>query len=127
MSLSGRAMCGIAFVLALALSACGDDSGGSDEAAPVLCEIGEEIEALIDPTTPEEAEEYWSEFQDLMAEAAAVAPDEVSDDVDLGAEVVAGLTVDDFAAALESGSDPLDTPELNEASERLDNWEDENC
>jgi hypothetical protein len=110
----------IAIVLAVALTfaACGDDGGGSEDAAR-FCEIDQQIEDLAEPTTPEEGAEFLSEFQDLVAEGASVAPGEVSDAVGALASAVEGLTFEDLVT--------LDSSEFEEALAGIGDWTDENC
>lgn len=108
----------IALALALTFAACGDDGGGSEDAAR-FCEIDQEIEDLAEPTTPEEGEEFVSDFKDLVAEGASVAPSDISDDVDTLAGEVEDLTFDDLIA--------LDSTEFDEALAAIGAWTEENC
>jgi hypothetical protein len=117
----------VALFAALALTACGDDSGSDSSDAARYCELEDEFDAVPEPDTDDEIDEFWSELQRLATEAAAVAPDEIREDVVLVADAVNGITSEDFSAAVESGDDPLGAPELIEANERIGAWWAENC
>ena len=106
----------LALALTLTLVACGDD-GGEDAAR--FCEIDQEIENLAEPTTPEEGEAFLTEFQDLVAEGASVAPSEISEEVDTLAGEVEGLSFDDLVS--------LESQEFNDALAAVGTWTDENC
>jgi hypothetical protein len=109
----------LVLIAALAFAACGDDGGGSEDAAR-FCDIDRQIEDLAEPTTEEEGEEFVSEFKELVAEGATVAPDEISDDVDALNDAVADITFDDLVT-LDSSE------EFNDAIASIGAWTEENC
>ena len=114
-----RRVVAVALTFAFAVAACGDDSGGSEDAAR-FCDIDSQIENLADPTTPEEGEEFLAEFQALAAEGATVAPDEISDDVNALLDDVDGISFEELAA-LDASED------FGNAIESISAWTEENC
>lgn len=124
MSISGHSRVGIAVVLAaaLAIAACGDDSGGSGDAAR-FCELTDEVDALADPASPDDVPAWLSDLQELFNEAAAVAPAEIRDDLRLTVDAVNEVEPEQIIA----GETLTTTPEMVEADDRVMAWTAENC
>lgn len=74
--------------LVLALAACGGDDAGGALSTDEWCERAENINSLsddldaIDPFDPEGIEVAYSRFREAVDEVRAVAPDEISDDIE---------------------------------------------
>ncbi|MDQ3913837.1 MAG: hypothetical protein M3323_00685 [Actinomycetota bacterium] len=100
-------------IVALSAACGGDDEGGGS--AQAFCDNQEEMDA-IDTADPEAMAE-------AIDELAADAPDEISDDVQLIADTLQDLDEVDTPEEAEA----LNSSELQEASERIEEWVDENC
>jgi hypothetical protein len=123
-------------LISVSVVACGDDDAAADPAR--FCEINTEIDQLDNFTTasPDDARGLIAQSRDLLAEAANVAPNEISaafrvtadsfrEALDYYADADFDVDPTDFEAALESGevSTFWGQPEF----ELLSNWTDENC
>ena len=125
-----------ATALSLTLAACG--GGGDGSSIEAWCAVGDTFEQespldSADPTDPEAFRTAIEEFQGQLDEVRSAAPDEIRDDVNL---VLDGF--DGFFGALEEADfnvmeidpavlEPLNSEELNAASERITAFTEENC
>ncbi len=110
-------------------AACGGDDDGPNEEA--FCDTLRTLDEAEDPTTDlgadaseedfEEAiRDQFRDFEDEIDDLRSQAPDEIQDDVN---------TVADAVEAFVDGEsfEELNTDEVNEASDRLDEFQSENC
>ncbi len=136
-----RALAGIAVAPLLLLTACGDEGGeGSVEA---FCETRAELDDAdpfegIDPESGdvEEAKAAFQEAIDQVDELVDAAPEEIADEVETARDglneindaVQDAESIDEIGeAALSVGGEVAEDAGIEEAGERLEAFEQENC
>jgi hypothetical protein len=134
-----RVVVGAAAMTAV-LSGCGDD-GGDDVAG--FCEKNEEFEneseqlfegalSATDDAGLEDAKQAFADANDLLAELADEAPDDIKDDVETVAsafdeaneEIQGAESVEDLQG-LDGGA--IDSEETDAAADRVETWTQDNC
>ncbi len=118
-------------------SGAGDDGGSDSGAGDGWCDFARRVEAANDDldfeSSPEDLEAAFNEFSGLLNEARARAPGEISGAVDeaadafdaLGAEL-RSVNFDLFELDLAAFNE-LDTPELQEATDAIDIYNEREC
>ena len=99
-------------VALFALGACGGDGGGDVQA---FCDKQEEIDSLDISDT--------ESMKNAIEEVVDEAPEEIRDDVEVLADALAELDEIDTPEEAQE----IMTTEIQEASERIEKWVDENC
>lgn len=91
-----------------------------------FCEIDEAVGAVADPTTPDELVAVMGKHSDMAEAAAAVAPEEIRDEVRLVADEFGEMADLDDGAEIAAAVESLG-PAFEEASDQVDAWGAENC
>ena len=132
----GSRLLGVVLTLVVVASACGDDSDAAGGLS--FCELAVQQDELADTLSfsagPEEIERFYTEQRRLTAAGIAAAPNgQVKADLETLARGVDGIIaalrgVDwNFSALSDEAFASFDTPEFNDAADRIDAFSASEC
>lgn len=91
-----------------------------------FCELDAENDALPEPTTNDEVVVFVRQTAEMIEEGAAVAPEEIRDEMRLAADKFGEIADLDDATEMLAAFESAD-PAVDEAADEVEAWVAENC